>query len=389
MPERLGKFDIDCIAMEMVNMFHGVQYYDSVTGTPIKPPRPGYLSFTHDGDMEDTIIPARGYLYFHTDTGPYAHIQPKALARSLAAAFQAFNPHGRDENFVYLPGSGTQMTLCAKDAEEDKTSTIAIFSTERDVWKSKSVDAHMAWYMTAERALCRYQTPDPIGREPWRLAMACTTIIIDMKHEEYLPRGFFSLNHLPPPSHVKFIESPIYIDEKCGAELHLWHLLTDKKPAVFMELKLPTFEAPSLDTLTPSNGKLGWKSCHICEAPVWGMFYIFAIDEKNCQTICKFCIHYNQTLMPQNATILVAKSPLDVMNVANGIRDMTPDLRAAVKAMLIVPPKVVESSPTGVFKSDELFEYYVSGNYVGIGHWGVLTNAIINRAKNVTFFVVR
>jgi hypothetical protein len=215
--------DLERIAKEMVNIYHGKKYYDTDKDDAplVDNPKEDYLIFEESG-ITTKITPSRGYIYIHTSKNVWdLNIKYDQLKVLLNAEFNKFNIWGiRPYQAVFNNACALQYTYELRKTESTEN-TIYITETN-DPFNSKMSGATMTWYYSTQKSLFKYTIPGET-RKPYQIMAAASTIIVDLAHLIKLPNNYYSLS-MPtlPIENVLVLKNTINLSKRCGADMHLY-----------------------------------------------------------------------------------------------------------------------------------------------------------------------
>lgn len=361
---QLCQSDIDKIAMELVNMYHGTRYYDSNTGKLLKEPEHGFWSYKR-GSCTYTPVTTRCHVYLND----VEKIKINSLICQLTTAFGRLNTWGRRQE-LYVYNDNYLTTLCAIDSEKSKT--LAILVVKPSTRKSVCI-ADLTVFLETDPRVCQIEskTQELMGTQG--MMASVFTVVVDVLHE-FPDNWTYWYGSIKMPEEITVIPDPILVDKVSGAELHVWHLASGRKPQDFAELKHETYVAPDLKELSCGN----WAQCTQCKTPIWGKFYAVTSPDAKSDPVCRFCVHYTEYNPPAASLMLVAQNTLTAMNAVMGIKCIPADVRPVLKKLIASPPVY---RPTG----DEFTEFghFISGDLIGICNLQTLFNykAILSLLK--------
>ena len=317
--------DADTIAMEMINVFHGIQYFDD--GKLLATPRPGYMSFNSKNSEYD-IVPAYGEIYLSNEAG--SNFGKKRSIKHVIAevtnAFNRLNTWGlRAMNFS-TSGDG-QLTVAVQDSK--CAIEIIVKNSARC-----SYSAQMTWLFTITETPYRYihyAIPTPQTEDVSEFMMSATTIFMDYQLGELYPR---SLSWPQLPALVTLLPMALHITDMLGIEAHVYYHFTGKlvPDTSFKTCHVPVVVVTTTETETKTEKK-EHTHCSSCEVPLWGDFYVDAG-----KPVCKFCIHYGAPAMitlERHISTVTLEMAINSMKIGDAERK-------AVQHLLAHPPKVLE-----------------------------------------------
>lgn len=221
--------DFERIAKEMVNIYHGIKYYntDIINAPLLKKPINNYLSFEESGVIS-TITPARGYIYINCDQDLWElNIKFNELKNILKQNFNKFNLwNNRKFKAVFQNSKALQYTYELHKIE-DNENIIEIFESN-DPFNSKMYKESMVWFYSNKKELFKYTIPGET-RKPYQIMAAASTIILDLSHNINLPDNSFTLS-MPslPKDKIFILKNNIYISKRAGIDVHLYSKMNPK-----------------------------------------------------------------------------------------------------------------------------------------------------------------
>lgn len=293
----LGEYsteDFIRIAKEMVNIYHGIQYYDTTTADAplLKKPIAGYLSFEH-GTIKSTITPARGYIYIHTTNDLWSlNITPDKFKQEFESKFMEYNLWGNRIYSATFDQAPALVYSYALRSVDEKAQDVFVINTT-DIFHSKTYTHGMCWFYTAKHEAFKYAIPGE-ARKPYYIMASASTIVLDLSHSIRLDDGYGSLSMPQLPSDkITILKKHIILSKRAGIDTYLYakqrdiDILPPYKP---LSIKITTTEekTPKFKYVRPTslmNEYNPWVTefaqteipdiCYICHTKLWGSNYRF------------------------------------------------------------------------------------------------------------------
>lgn len=405
----ISKENIDSIVMEMVNIYHGIQYYDPVRRAELKAPIPGYLTHTH-GNFTDEIIPVKGYIYVHIANGAAAAI--KQINKNLVTKFNQFNRWGRRKLVYEYIATTNVLCTAAQSTDEAGLSIIGTVAKTKKLYGGPVKGVEMEWVISDDAQLFKYREMIVDELETYQIVGAASTIVIDAKHTIPVPDKA-TLSFPSFPSHIKMLRRPIRTAKPFGYEAGVWDAVYE----AIHGAPSPTYSivAQKLDRdVYEYDDALGFpvvERCSVCNVYIWGEYYHCAKPDAETKGdaaapvaaaapakrgrgqkaesksvtgadygVCRFCAHYTSYEFARADIITTRKSPVKVMNVLLGFSGMDPDTRDALKQLLTQPLK--QTPVPGTDRTEMRSGVYVLGKY-GPDQW---QNIVASKSPTIIFY---
>ena len=298
--------DVDRISKEMVNIYHGIQYYDS-KGILLDKPVPDYMKFDYE-TMSYEFIPTRGYIYIKKHNNAEYSCYDLLIA-NLHTLFEHNNKWGyRDSVYLSQNTESTNFIIGQSNVEDYSMGNIGIF-VGKNAYSTKHSEFQFSWIIVdSDKSIFQYKAPGKYI-SPHQLVSSMATIVVDTTHSLNFEDGYrcLDLPELDRPIHI--LPRAIILSPLVGVDGHIYQLLggehTSKRFGRFRPINRQIREAPSvmptkyyrkLKTIEDLGSQTACSTdgttCGVCNVEVFDSYYLVEKSDKHC-ALCKFCAHFD------------------------------------------------------------------------------------------------
>lgn len=356
----IGTADVDRITKEMVNIYHGIQYYDA-KGVLLETPVPGYLSW-EQGTAEYGHIPVRAYIYINYENSwDAAGFIITNFKKNLQRGFHTNNKWGfRETVFLEQRDGSNQFTLEEYLLETGPLIVNAVMVSPMAIVNSshplniKHRENQFTWIVTDNHRMFQYGLPGKYTKIPNMIA-STVTIVVDVMHSLMdLEDGSHTLGFPVLKKNVKVLKQHILLSKYVGIDAHVYKLLGgavdsrrfDGFHQITIRLATDSYEPKEFHKLiksltelqTRESSETKWENdkCGLCYVPVFGDYYVVRHAEQPA-VVCKFCAHYDSKIAAEiNSDVykVYRKTHTHTTTSMLQIVDVTPVERVFLKSLL-------------------------------------------------------
>jgi hypothetical protein len=307
--------DAVSIAKEMVNIYHGTEYYDTETGQEIPDATPDYLKWTV-GEMDYEYCPARCAIYVDSS------IHGKTLEtfrQKIVTEFHRYNKWG-DRTSIYKNHVGMESNQFTYETAPVPCGQWVMAPGKPN--HAKYSEYPFSFIMSDEISIVQFAHPLKHPKSHDMMTFA-TAIVFDLKWSIPVEEHMQYLNYPPATNNVTFIKQSIILCQYTGIDRVL---IGRQYPAQYLKSELEqlapfephpdqTFYADLAMTRKVEADQV-IEHCATCTQRLFGRYYV--IEAKNTNkhiAICKFCMHFdyltNKTIRDtkNDITAYIANAP--------------------------------------------------------------------------------
>lgn len=404
--DHLADRDLVLIAKEMVNIYHGVEYWNIRTGQLETTPDKNFMKWEIE-TVGYEYIPCRGFIYINSSDYSASNI----IRKKLLQAFNLYNRWGwRETTFVSHIHGSNQFTL--EECEDHPGDEMAIVEINSNAFANKNIKGKFIWTISQDSRLMQYSITGKYPK-PYLLISAMTTIVVDVKHSINLTPGDRWYSYPPLAKDITIVKRgiPILLSVMLGIDGHVYEQLGGDhgnlrfgkfrvlnstitivavgEPQIEVNVaKISAVEdLKSLGTNVPTEEK-----CAVCKILIFGEFYIVSHDEMACR-ICKFCAHFNPKINTElnSGTWTVARtrsatsveSLIEILNFEPIEKNLLRDVQKSIKQldMRLLSIKDAFGEEFIFFKGADQVTVLMIGNseFVGVSGLSVFSNELMDQ----------
>lgn len=312
----LADVDIERIAMEMVNVYQGIESYDPIEGKRLATPRTGMLTF-RSGDNEYEIVPTFGQIII---VGAYINNKKyvnQYLIKDLADKIQRVFLRLNGDYHRPVAFDTRELGVLSVKTDETKRQPISIIMNNKAALGRFNGGTHMIWQMSQSN-VCQFAVPG-LSHEPDETCLSsAATVVLDLSHT-YRASTPYSLSWPALPV-AKILKTGMDLPAaRMNVEYRVQKINceNDKIPIddIINQFKYYT----SIQMI--DGGLRDVDRCSRCRTVIWGEYY-----HHDRVDICRFCAHHDKsTINSFTRTTIIYKSQKSAASVLTSIEN--PEMR--------------------------------------------------------------